>query len=213
MTKLDKTKNLRSLTADDLDRVIERARSASTGAPLYVLGHSMGGLVVCAWARERTPQLSGLIVSAPALSVPGSRLSGRLFALRLLSRLAPRLSIASDLDPQGLSRDPAVVEAYLADPLVHLRMTLRFGAELLGAMQRTAGGGADLGLPALMLHGGDDPICDPAASRTFADAAPDCSYRCYPGLRHEILNEPERDAVLGDIQRWIEEREAGARGS
>jgi alpha-beta hydrolase superfamily lysophospholipase len=193
---------------DDLDRVVERARGAARGRPTYVIGHSMGGLISCAWARERRPHLSGLVVSAPALAAPGGPSPALLRLLPLVSRLAPRLSLASELDAEGLSRDPVVVEAYLADPLVHLRMTLSLARELFAAMRRTAGGGGDLALPALMLHGADDPICSPDASRRFAEAAPDCRYRSYPGLRHEIFNEPEREAVLGDVQAWIEEREA-----
>ncbi|MHC4225599.1 MAG: serine aminopeptidase domain-containing protein, partial [Planctomycetota bacterium] len=126
---------------------------------------------------------------------------------QLLSRLAPRVSIASELDAEGLSRDPEVVAAYLADPLVHLRMTFSLAGQMFAAMQRTADGGADVTLPALMLHGTDDPICSPEASRRFADAAPDCRYRSYPRLRHEIFNEPERESVLADVQSWIEERE------
>ena len=192
---------------DDLDRVVGRARDASQGRPVFVIGHSMGGLIACAWAREREPEVAGLVVSAPALAAPAGPSPALLRLLPLLSRIAPRLSLASELDPQGLSRDPAVVEAYLADPFVHLRMTLSLARELFAAMRRTAGGGGDLALPALMLHGADDPICSPEASRRFAEAAPDCRYRSYPRLRHEIFNEPEREAVLADVQSWLEERE------
>jgi alpha-beta hydrolase superfamily lysophospholipase len=192
---------------DDLDRVIARVREAATPLPLFVIGHSMGGLVVCAWARERKPDVAGVVISAPALSAPGGPSPARLRALQLLSRLAPRVSIASELDAAGLSRDPEVVAAYLADPLVHLRMTFSLAGQMFAAMQRTADGGADVTLPALMLHGTDDPICSPEASRRFADAAPDCRYRSYPRLRHEIFNEPERESVLADVQSWIEERE------
>ncbi len=191
---------------DDLEVVVERAREEAGDRPLFVVGHSMGGLIVCAWARERRPQLRGLVVSAPALSseaVSGAKLA----LLRAVRFVLPTLSIESALDAEGLSRDPAVVEAYLADPLVHLKMTLSLGAELFGAMGRTAPGGADVAVPTLMLHGADDPICSPAASEAFARAVPDCRYRSYPGLRHEIFNEPEREAVFQDVQRWMEERE------
>jgi alpha-beta hydrolase superfamily lysophospholipase len=198
---------------DDLERVVERARSASPGGPIYVIGHSMGGLITCAWARERRPEVAGLVVSAPALAAPGGPSPALLRLLPVVSRIAPRLSLASELDPQGLSRDPAVVAAYLADPLVHLRMTLSLARELFAAMGRTADGGADLALPALMLHGAEDPICSPEASRRFADAAPDCRYLGYPRLRHEIFNEPERETVLGDVQAWIEQREESAERS
>lgn len=198
---------------DDLERVVALAREGSAGRPLYVIGHSMGGLIVCAWARERRPRVAGLVISAPALATPAGPSPVLLWLLPLLSWIAPRLSIASGLDAQGLSRDPAVVKAYLEDPLVHGTMTLSLARELFAAMRRTADGGDDVALPLLMLHGEEDPLCAPEASRRFAEAAPDCRYRSYPGLRHEIFNEPEHDAVLADVQTWIEERETTPKGS
>jgi alpha-beta hydrolase superfamily lysophospholipase len=192
---------------DDLEVAVERARSHAPDLPLFVVGHSMGGLIVCAWARERQPRVAGLVISSPPLAPPPSVPPARLAMLRMARWVAPRLSIASELDPQGLSRDPAVVEAYLADPLVHLRMTLSLAAELFAAIRRTGPGGGEVSVPMLMLHGNADPICPPAASRAFAQAVPDCSYRSYPELRHEIFNEPEREKVFADVQGWLVERE------
>jgi alpha-beta hydrolase superfamily lysophospholipase len=189
---------------DDLDGMVERVRGEAPKRPLFVVGHSMGGLIVCAWARERRPRVEGLVVSSPALRASGlSPLRRKL--LRVLRRIRPKASIESELDAEGLSRDPAVVQAYLADPLVNLRMTLSLGAELFAAMERTAPGGADVALPMLLVQGEDDPLCAPPASEAFARAAPDCRYRSYPGLRHEIFNEPEQESVFADIQSWIEE--------
>ena len=192
---------------DDLDAVVERVRQGAPDRPLHVVGHSMGGLISCAWARERSPEVASLVVSAPALDTPNRPSPVLLTALNALRWVAPRASIASDLDPQGLSRDPEVVKAYLADPLVHLRMTLSLAAELFAAMRRTAPGGAAVSLPLLMLHGADDPICSPAASEVFARAVPGSRYRSYPALRHEIFNEPERETVFEDVQRFLQERE------
>jgi alpha-beta hydrolase superfamily lysophospholipase len=192
---------------DDLEVVVERVGRHAPELPLFVVGHSMGGLIVCAWARERRPQVKGLVVSSPPLARPDAVSATRLAVLRAARWVAPTLSIASELDPQGLSRDPAVAEAYLADPLVHLRMTLSLGAELFAAIGRTGPGGSGVGLPMLMLHGSADPICSPAASQAFARDVPDCRYRSYPELRHEIFNEPERETVFADVQAWLEERE------
>jgi alpha-beta hydrolase superfamily lysophospholipase len=192
---------------DDLEVVVERARSHAPELPLFVVGHSMGGLIVCAWARERRPGVSGLVISSPPLSRPGSVSPGRLSLLRFARWVVPTLSIESELDPQGLSRDPAVAKAYLADPLVHLRMTLSLGAELFAAIDRTSPRGGEVALPMLMLHGSADPICSPAASEAFARDVPGCRYRSYPELRHEIFNEPERETVFADVQAWLEQRE------
>jgi alpha-beta hydrolase superfamily lysophospholipase len=192
---------------DDLEVVVEKARGSHPALPLFVIGHSMGGLIVCAWARERQPRVSGLVISSPPLARPGSVSPTRLALLRLARWIAPTASIASELDPQGLSRDPAVAEAYLADPLVHLRMTLSLGAELFAAIGRTRPRGSEVSLPMLMLHGSADPICPPAASQAFARDVLGCRYRSYPELRHEIFNEPERESVFADVQAWLEQRE------
>ena len=191
---------------DDLEIVVDRARREGPAMPVFVVGHSMGGLIVCAWARERRPGVHGLVISSPLLALPDSVSPPRLAMLRLARWIAPNLSIESELDPQGLSRDPSVAEAYLADPLVHLRMTLSLGAELFGAIRRTASGAGEIALPMLMLHGSADPLCSPAASEAFAQAAPGCRYRSYPDLRHEIFNEPEREVVFADVQTWLEQR-------
>lgn len=192
---------------DDLDRVVERARAAAPDLPLYVVGHSMGGLIVCNWAVERAPEIDGLVVSAPALAAGQAPTGLRRVALGVLRRVWPTGFVGGGLDAEGLSRDPAVVQAYLDDPMIVLRMTFSLGGELFDALSRTAPRGADLRLPLLMLHGSADPICSPEASEAFARAAPDARYVSYPGLRHEIFNEPEREKVFQDVQRWILERE------
>lgn len=195
---------------DDLEVVVERARRETPQLPLFVIGHSMGALIVCSWARERRPAVGGLVVSSPPMSLPPGFSRTRVRVLRALRWIAPTCKVASRLDAAGLSRDPAVVEAYLADPLVQLRMTLSLGAELFSAVERTAPGGAQVALPLLMLHGDADPICSPAASQAFCRDVPDCRYRSPHGLRHEIFNEPERESVFQEIQAWIEQREASS---
>ena len=199
---------------DDLDVVVARARGQSPDLPLYVVGHSMGGLIACSWAVERAPDVDGLVISAPALGTEQAPSGMRWAALQLLRRVWPTGFVGGGLDAEGLSRDPAVVKAYLEDPLIVLRMTFSLGAELFAALSRTAPRGADVRQPLLMLHGDSDPICSPAASQAFASSAPDARYVSYPGLRHEIFNEPEQEQVFEDVQRWLLEREQpSSRGS
>ena len=128
-----------------------------------------------------------------------------MIAVRGLKWLAPRLSLASKLDPTALSRDPDVVRAYLEDPLVQRKITASLASEMLSAMKRTAA--AAVGVPMLLLHGEDDRICPVAGSRSFYEklTVTQRGLRTYPGLRHEIFNEPERAAVLGDLVGWIRE--------
>ena len=95
----------------------------------------MGGLIVAAFARERRPQIAGAVTSAAALHLGDDVSGGTLVAARILSRLAPRLRLRTELDPAGLSRDQAVVDAYVADPLIFRRVTASMANELFGALR------------------------------------------------------------------------------
>ena len=163
-----------------------------------------------AYALERQPDLAGIVTSGAALSV-GARFSAlRILGFRLLRSFAPRLSLASGLDPEGLSSNPDVVRAYCADPLVQTRMTLSLAVAFFDAARRSAARGARISLPLLALHGRDDPICPAWTSEAFAGAVPRGRFRIYDGMRHEIFNEPEQEAVFQDVLDWMGEREGGA---
>jgi len=197
---------------DDLDAILERARAEHPHLPHFLLGHSMGGLVVATYARERRPDLAGVAISGAALSIAEGVSAMRARALRLLRRVAPRYPLESGLDPEGLSTDPDVVRAYREDPLVQTRMTASLAVEFFDASRHGAAGGSQVALPALVLHGGDDPICSPRASEAFARAVRDARLRIYPGMRHEIFNEPEYESVLQDILAWAREPHSGSGG-
>ncbi len=194
---------------DDVDRVLGIVGEEHPGLPRFVVGHSMGGLIAAAHARERHPDVAGVALSGPLLAVSESMPRWRIAVARALRRVRPRLSLASGLDANGLSRDPAVVEAYLADPLVFRTLTVSLAAEMMDAVTRTAAGAADVKVPMLLLHGEDDPLCNVEGSRAFYDALTvPKELRTYPGLRHEIFNEPEREQVFGDLWSWLESAQA-----
>jgi alpha-beta hydrolase superfamily lysophospholipase len=196
---------------DDLAIAQGRVAALHPGLPLFLVGHSMGGLIVASYARERRPDVAGVALSGPALALGEDLPRGRLLAARLLRWIAPRFAVPAGLDPEGLSRDPAVVRAYVEDPLVVDRMTLSLAAELFGAVARTAAGPGDVELPVLLLHGAADPLCSAEGSRAFHEGlrAEGSSLRIYPELRHEIFNEPERESVFEDLLGWLRERAAG----
>ncbi len=190
---------------DDLDSIVGEVRSASPELPLFVVGHSMGGLVVAAYARERTPAVTGVATSGAALALSDGFSSAKLLAAKVLRQVAPKLALASGLDPNALSRDQAVVRAYLDDPLVESKMTTSLGAEMIAAIERTSGGGADVSVPMLMMHGEDDTLCPVRGTLDFYERlnVTEKRLRVYKGLRHEIFNEPEQDVVLEDLMDWI----------
>jgi alpha-beta hydrolase superfamily lysophospholipase len=193
---------------DDLEVFLALVQREHPDHALVLLGHSMGGLVVASLLCERRPAVSAALTSSAALALPADFSRVRILSVRLLRRLLPRLSLASGLDPNGLSRDPKVVRRYLEDPLVFRRMTTSFGAELIGAMERIAQGSQEVALPMLVMHGEDDPICPPEGSRAFFPRVrgSGSALRIYPKLRHEIFNEPEQEDVFQDALEWLRAR-------
>jgi alpha-beta hydrolase superfamily lysophospholipase len=196
---------------DDLENVFARVREEHPGVPTFLVGHSMGGLIVAAFLRERDPAVAGAILSGAALALPEGTSRLRLALARVLRVVAPRANLASPVDPAGLCTDPEVVEAYLKDPLVHHdRMTASLAAELLSAIQRTEGRGADVNVPALVLHGALDPMCRVEGSEAFARELREGQLKTYPGMLHEIFNEPGHEAIFQDALEWIRQREGAA---
>lgn len=198
---------------DELARFVEQITADHPGLPIALVGHSMGGLVVAATAAFRRPAVERIVLSGALLEMPtaGSldrRL--RLLAARILSAIVPRIGLSTGLDAEGLSRDPEVVRRYLDDPYVKDRMSARFAAGLAAMVERVAVAADRIERPVLILHGEADPICPVSGSRRFhAGLAPAVANRSrlsvYPGLRHEIFNEPEREDIWREVVDWLGE--------
>jgi len=191
---------------DDLGVFLDAVRAEHPELPVTLVGHSMGGLVTASFLAERGPILASAVLSGPVLALGEGVSRVRVGLARLLRGVAPRLALGSGLDLEGLSRDPDVVRAYLEDPFVYRTMTTSLAAELLGAVSRTAARADRVGIPLLVLHGEEDPLCPVQGSREFAARVQSAgsALRTYPGLRHEIFNEPEREKVYEDVWTWLE---------
>lgn len=190
---------------DDLDTYFEQVHAAQPGLPIFVYGHSMGSLIALLFAFRRQDDLAGLITTGTALEIEGAN-AARVVAIRSAARVLPRFR-PLPLDPAGVSRDPAVVQGYRDDPLVfHGGITLRLLAEMARAAEECARRLPELRLPYLALHGSADPLCSPAAAEMIRAqcASPDKSVKVYPGLYHEIHNEPEQGDVFEDITAWLD---------
>jgi alpha-beta hydrolase superfamily lysophospholipase len=185
---------------DDLGVVVARVRG---DRPLVMFGHSLGGLIAAAYAESDRPEPDLLVLSAPAL---GASIPKPLVAVgRLLDRIAPRTRIPAPVDGSQLSRDPAVGEDFRNDPLVHLATTARFGAAVLDAMDDVVAGVDLITVPTLVVHGGDDRLVPTEVSEPLG-TVDGIERTVFPGLRHEMHNEPEAAEVLGFVAEWIEDR-------
>jgi alpha-beta hydrolase superfamily lysophospholipase len=198
---------------DDLDCFLELVRGEHPNLPVTLVGHSMGGLVTVAYVRERRPEIASLVTSGAALELGPAMRGPKMVLARVLRFIAPRLLFDAGLPADGLSRDPEVVRRYLADPLVDTRTTAGLGVEMMRGIERTAAGGAEIEVPMLLLHGGDDALCSPQGSESFfaslrPGAAPPSRLVIYPGLRHEIFNEPEREQVFEELLGWLVAQES-----
>lgn len=187
---------------DDVEELLEERRSVGGGdLPVVLMGHSLGGLICSAYAVSDRPQPDLLILSAPALSaeVPGWQKT----MASVLSSWLPLLPMKTDFDGGLLSRDLDVGERYRDDPLRVKTTTVRMGNEIFKAMKRTADSLEKVRVPTYVLHGSDDKLVRPLASAPL-ESNPNVTRIIHEGLRHECLNEPEKEEVLASILEWLD---------
>lgn len=173
--------------------------------PIFLLGHSLGGLIAAFYLIDHQSNFKGAIISAPMTSIPENISPFTVTLGKILSALLPRAGIIG-LDPTGVSRDPEVVKAYVNDPLVfHGKTPSRLAAELLVAIQRVIAEGNKITLPLITLQGTADKLVNPNDAKRLFDLASskDKTLKTYPGLFHEVFNEPERTVVLKDVETWL----------
>ena len=184
----------------------DRIRGWQSDRPIFLVGHSMGGLISAVYLLDHQAELAGAVLSGPAVKVPSNISPAFLLLGKMLSALVPRFGLLG-LNVKGVSRDPAVVQAYISDPLVHTgKTTARLAAEMVKAMQTVSGQAARITLPIIILQGSADKVIDPAGAQMLygAVSSSDKEIRVYDGFYHEVFNEPEHDKVLRDVEIWLE---------
>lgn len=191
---------------EDISRLLEEVAQRYPGQPRFLYGHSLGGALVLYYALKRRPDLRGVIATSPGLA-PGTPQSGAtIFFAKVMARLAPQFTIPNGLDLNNLSHDPAVIQAYKDDPLVHARVSARLGLDLILCGQWILDHAAEFPLPLLLVHGSGDRLVSIDAIKAFVkDAPPDkLTYKVWEGLYHETHNEPEKQQVLAYTIAWLD---------
>ena len=190
----------------DVQTMMTLATSRESGLPVYLLGHSAGGVISCNYALDHQSELAGLICESFAFQVYAPDFA--LTVLKGLSHLAPHTHVLK-LKNDDFSRDPAVVRAMYEDPYIadEVQPTLTV-AEMVRADERLERDFEQMALPVLIMHGDADKVTRPGGSQRFYDRAGsrDKTLKLYAGHAHDLLNDLDKELVLADITRWIEAR-------
>jgi alpha-beta hydrolase superfamily lysophospholipase len=197
--------------SETLKMYVDMVSQWQSEKPIFLVGHSMGGLISAVYLLKYQAGLTGAVLSSPAVKVSDNLSPGIVVVGKVLSMLLPGVGLIH-LEGEGVSRDPAVVQAYINDPLVVYpgKVTARLGAELMKAMQRVTAEAGKITLPVLIVQGSADRLVDPAGAQMLYDtvSSTDKTINVYEGLYHEVFNEPEHKQVLGDVETWLEDHHA-----
>jgi alpha-beta hydrolase superfamily lysophospholipase len=198
-------KNISEYTAD-FHHLVGIATAANPELRRVVLGHSMGGGVVFAYGVEHPDDYAAMVLSGPAVYAQDPVSSVMILVANVLGSILPGLPV-ENLPADAVSRDPAVVAAYEADPLVHHgKLPAGIAKALIGVGETMPQRAAALTAPLLVVHGGQDKLIPVEGSRRLIECvgATDANLKVYPALYHEVFNEPEHAVVLDDVVSWIE---------
>lgn len=189
--------------ADDLALVVNALRPKQ--GRFILLGHSMGGAITAEFVARRIRSADAVILSSPALKARLSFVQRAQLAIGLA--MTPGLALSNGLDATGIAHDPATVQAYLDDPLVHDRVSARLAKAILDAGDVALTAASKWSTPTLLIYGGSDRLVDPAGSDAFAASAPReiVESKRFSALYHEILNEGELAApVFARIEQFLD---------
>ena len=191
---------------EPLKSFLDMVKSWQPDKKVFMLAHSMGGLVGTFFLLDHQDELDGAVISGALTKVPDNITPVTMFMAKALSKLAPKVRLAG-VDSSGISRDPQEVVAYVNDPLVFTgNTTARMGSEMIRAMERVKAEMGRIKLPVLLLHGGSDYLSDPDASQTLYEGvgSEDKTLKIYEGYYHEIYNDIGKEVPLADVQAWLE---------
>lgn len=191
---------------DDLDRIVSSVRSRWDARNLFIIGHSLGGLVTLRYLAMRGSSVTGAVLSAPLISVAVEVPAHKVMMARVGARLMPKLRLDNEIDPAHLSRDPEIGIAYAKDPLVNRLVSAKWFAEATKAMQEVVAWAGDIKTPLLVMHGTEDMLASVEATKALFEAAgsSDKELVILPGFYHELFNEPEKQSVYERVSDWLE---------
>ena len=192
---------------NDLHDFLTDARTRYPGLPVFLYAHSMGGNQIANYALRFPEGLTGVILSSPWLRLAFASTALKLALAKLMNIVIPSYFEHSGLDAATISRDPAVMNAYVADPLVHDHISARLFSVIQSNGSMAIEQAASLKVPTLLMHGSADRLTSMQASQEFAAKAGSIvTLRIWDGLYHELHNEPEKADVIQVMTAWLDEK-------
>lgn len=190
---------------DDMDIYLDIVRKQFTSGPMFLLGHSMGGLIATNYVLSRKPDFDGVILSSPYLGLKVDLPMWKDKLSQIIAKFLPAVSLKSDLDPHLLTHDDAIVQEYISDPAVPKIANARWFVESTAAQNYCLAHATEWKWNALFMHGGDDRIADPQATRNFHVKADkdETELVMLEGLYHEIFNEVDRKRIIDMTVEWL----------
>jgi len=188
----------------DIDLLLQQASVRYPSLPIFLYGHSLGGILALHYVLKRKSTVKGVLVTSPAMHSSLEQQPAKVLAAKVLGALIPKLVLASGLDVNAISHDKGVIEAYNKDPLVHDRISVGFGKILLRVCRWNLEHAGEFSLPLLLMHGSADAVAFSSSSSEFAQPLGDkCTLILWEGGFHELHNEPFKDEVFKSMIIWM----------
>jgi alpha-beta hydrolase superfamily lysophospholipase len=195
-----------SVTDEMIGILLESAGNTFPGIPVFIYGHSLGGGIVLDYLVRKSPAVKGAIVTSPWLKLSFQPSKFKLAVASVMKSILPGLIQPSGLVVEHISHDPAVVEKYKADKLVHDKISVSLFNSAMNAGNYALAHASELKVSLLLMHGSDDQICSPEGSREFASKTPMAELKIWPGGYHELHNETFKNEVFAYLMKWINSR-------
>lgn len=191
---------------DILETVISKAKSLFPEAHLVLYGHSMGGNLVLNYAIQRSTGIKAIVATSPYLRLAFVPPGWKLLLGKLMLSVRPSITLPSGLDPKGISTIPEEVEKYRQDPLIHDKVSPMYSIPVIRAGERAISLAHKLTVPALLAHGGNDPIIAPEGTLEFHKNAKTTTLKLFDGCYHELHYDICAEELLKTIQNWLRQQ-------
>lgn len=190
---------------DEIDQFLINVNDQIENKPLFIYGHSMGGMIALSYVMQRNSNFAGVITTSPLIDTakPMDAFTKKL--AKFMDKILPKFSLDSGLDRSFLSKDKTVVAAYNADPLIFGKTSTRLGSFMIDQADYLRQNASQFPLPLLMMVGSEEKIVNKSEIDQFMTKVPIGTYKVWDGLYHELHNEPEKQEVFDYTLDWIKE--------